>query len=266
MQLNSVRMINRFAPLLLVAALIACDPSANRIKNDNSSDVYLQLGVRYLEMDKLELAKANLLLALKYKSDNAQAYNVMAFLDEKLNQYDQAKKHYETALGLAPEDLGVKNNFGRFLCERGDFEAGMALLSQVSANPLNDKQWMALTNAGRCLLGMKKKQQAESNFKQALQLDKNYAPALSEMQIMAYQNGDFWAAKGYLQRYLGLAPHTPETLWYAAQVELALGNKALANEYKNLLLEKFPLSPEAKKSIGAKEVLTPNNTLKKYGK
>lgn len=232
--------------------LLACG-LVDRGQNGDSGDIHLQLGVRYLSMNKLELAKENLLLALKSNSGNAQAHNALAFLYEKLNQNDSAKQHYETALGLAPDDLGVQNNLGRFLCERGELEAGMALLAQVSSNPLNDRQWLALTNAGRCQLSLGQKQQAENYFKQALQLDNSYAPALSEMQKIAYQNGDFWAEKGYLQRYLSVASHTSETLWFAAFTERALGNRELAREYKTLLLEKFPLSKEAKKIAGLKD-------------
>ncbi len=246
MQHKRLKMISRFTVVLLVAILTACG-STNNTKDD---DIHLQLGVRYLGMNKLEVAKDNLQRALKINPDNAQAHNALAFLYEKLNQYDQAKDHYKTALDLAPDDLGVKNNFGRFLCERGEFVTGMDLLSDASSNPINDRQWLALTNAGRCQLGMGKKQQAESYFKQALQINSSYAAALSEMQKIAYQNGDFWAAKGYLQRYLATESHTAETLWFAAQAERALGNKELAREYKHLLLEKFPLSDEAKKVVG----------------
>jgi type IV pilus assembly protein PilF len=251
-QLDLSEMINRFALVLSVTILVACS-SASSTKSTNSEDVHLQLGVRYLSMNKLELARENLLLALKNNSNNAQAHNALAFLYEKLNQPDKAKEHYETALDLTPDDLSVKNNLGRFLCEQGELQAGMDLLSEASSNPLNDRQWMALTNAGRCQLGMGQKQQAEIYFKQALQLDNAYAPALAEMQKIAYQKGDFWAAKGYLQRYLGVAAHTAETLWFAAQAERAQGNKELAKEYKNLLLEKFPLSNEAKKIAGVKD-------------
>ncbi|TAK62876.1 type IV pilus biogenesis/stability protein PilW [Methylobacter sp.] len=252
MQLEQLKKVNRLALALLVATVGACG-STGGTQSDNPDDIHLQLGVRYLSMNKLELARENLLLALKENSSNAQAHNALAFLYEKLNQFDQAKEHYETALDLKPNDLSVKNNFGRFLCEHGELEEGMALLSETSSNPLNDKQWMALTNAGRCQLSKGQKQLAENYFKQALQLNNAYAPALSEMQKIAYQNGDFWAAKGYLQRYLGVADHTAETLWFAAHAERALGNKELANEYKKLLLEKFPLSNEAKKIGGVKD-------------
>jgi len=244
-------MINRLALVLCVTALVACGSAGT--KSNNAEDVHLQLGVRYLSMNKLELAKENLQLALKKNSGNTQAHNALAFLYEKLNQPDKAKEHYETALALTPDDLGVKNNFGRFLCEHGRFEEGMALLSETSSNPLNDRQWLALTNAGRCGLSMGQKQQAENYFRQALQLNSAYAAALSEMQKIAYEKGDYWASKGFLQRYLGVAAHTAETLWFAAQTERALGNKELAREYKNLLLEKFPLSAEAQKIAAVKD-------------
>jgi type IV pilus assembly protein PilF len=250
-QLKLLKMFNRFALALLVGSLTACGLMGST-KSDNSGDVHLQLGVRYLSMNKLELAKENLLLAINENSGNAQAHNALAYLYEKLNQPDNAKDHYETALNLAPDDLGVQNNLGRFLCEHGELEAGMKLLSEASSNPINDRQWMALTNAGRCQLGMGQKQLAENYFRQALQLNNSYPPALAEMQKIAYEKGDFWAAKGFLQRYLSVAEHTAETLWYAAQAERALGNKELAKQYKSLLLEKFPLSNEAKKIVADK--------------
>ena len=248
MQPDTLKKITRFTVGLLSVGLIACASTGeNSVKSGGSENVHLQLGVRYLSLNKLEIAKENLQQAIKDDSGNTQAHNALAFLYEKLNQIDEAQDHYETALDLAPDDLGVQNNFGRFLCERGEFEDGMALLEKASSNPLNDRQWLALTNAGRCQMAMEQKQKAEAYFRQALQLNNAYAPALLEMQKIAYQNGDFWAAKGNLQRYLGVASHTPETLWFAAQTERALGNNELANEYKNLLLEKFPLSNEAKK-------------------
>jgi type IV pilus assembly protein PilF len=90
-------------------------------------------------------------------------------------------------------------------------------------------------------------------LKQALNQNGNYAPALLEMQKSSYQLGDYRAAQDYLQRYLGQESHTPATLWIAIQTEQALGNNSLANEYRNLLLDKFPMSNEAKQVSGIRE-------------
>lgn len=236
--------MKQLSVLLLSSVLIACATSSG---NREASDNYYQLGVRYLNMNKIELAKGNLERSLEKDSSNAQAHNALAFLYEKINQYEAAEDQYEKALNLAPDDLGALNNFGRFLCEHGKQERGMALLTQAISAPLNDKPWMALTNAGRCQLEMKNRQAAEDYFRQALQLNPVYAPALQEMQKISYQKSDFWAAKGYLERYLGVAEHNSESLWLAMQTERALGNEKMAEKYRIRLLEKFPLSDEAKK-------------------
>jgi type IV pilus assembly protein PilF len=233
--------------LLLAVVLTSCASSTvNGSKSEDAASIYLQLGVRYMDLNKLEIAKENLQLALKKDPNNPQVHNALAFLYEKLNDYDKAKDQYEMALDESPNDWSVQNNFGRFLCDRGEYEEGMALLTQAITTQLNDRQWLALTNAGRCQLAMKQKQSAKAYFKQALILNSTYAPALLEMQKVSYQTGEFWVAKAYLQRYLGVAPHTSGTLWYGMQTERALGNAELAKEYQNLLMEKFPLSDEAK--------------------
>jgi type IV pilus assembly protein PilF len=236
--------------LLLAAVLTSCASSTgNSAKDEDLANIHLQLGVRYMDLNKLEVAKENLQLALKKDPDNAQVHNAFAFLYEKLNEYDKAKVYYEKALDVSPDDWSVQNNFGRFLCDRGEYEQGMALLTQAISTQLNDRQWLALTNAGRCQLAMKQKQSAKAYFKQALILNNSYPPALLEMQKLSYQSGEYWAAKGYLQRYLSVADHTSGTLWFGMQTERALGNAALAKEYQNLLLEKFPLSDEAKQIL-----------------
>lgn len=244
MQLNLIINNRLISSLLLAVLLTSC--ATNNSKDEDSASVYLQLGVRYLDLNKLETAKENLQLALEKEPNNPQVHNALAFLYEKLNDYDQAQDHYKKALDKVPDDWGVQNNFGRFLCERGDHEQGMALLMKAISTQLNDRQWLALTNAGRCQLAMNKKQSAKAYFKQALMLNDAYAPALLEMQKISYQNGEYWVAKSYLQRYLSVASHTSGTLLFAVYTERALGNAELAKEYQNLLLDKFPLSDEAK--------------------
>ena len=248
MQPDISKKINRLTCGVLIAVVLSSCASSTvkSTKNDDSASIYLQLGVRYMDLNKLEVAKENLQLALKKDPDNAQVLNAFAFLYEKLNDYDKAKDHYEMALDASPNDWSVQNNFGRFLCDRGEYEEGMALLTQAITTQLNDRQWLALTNAGRCQLAMKQKQSAKAYFKQALILNSTYAPALLEMQKVSYQTGEFWVAKAYLQRYLSVASHTSGTLWFGMQTERALGNAELAKEYQNLLMEKFPLSDEAK--------------------
>jgi type IV pilus assembly protein PilF len=242
-------MMTRCAFVLLAISLSACSWFSNSSAG-KPTDTYLQLGIRYMDLNKLELAKENLLKALEKESDNARAHSALAVLYEKINHFDQAKQHYDAALSISPDDIGIQNNYGKFLCDRRQFDRGLVLLTQATSNLLNDRPWMALTNAARCHLGMGQRPQAVTLLKQALDMNGQYSAALFEMQKISYQLGDYKAAEDYLQRYLGEANHTAETLWLGIQTEQALGNMSLANEYRNLLLDKFPLSNEAKQVSG----------------
>lgn len=240
-----------YLPLVALAALLTAACSmlgiSSSTKNKEIAETHLQLGARYMSMNKLDIAKDNLLQAISADPSNAQAHNALAFLYEKLNRMDDAEDEYETAESLASDDFGIQNNYGRFLCERGETEKAMSLLTAAGSNPINDRSWLALTNAGRCLLSAGDKQKAEAYFRQALEVKNNYGPALSAMQKISYEKGDLWAAKGFYERFASVAAPTAETLFIAVHTEKALGNIASAKEYRNLLLEKFPISNEAAK-------------------
>lgn len=244
--------ISLLSIVLLLVLLPACSSTGKQSTEEEIADVQLQLGVRYLAMEKLRLAKDHLEKAVNIDPDNAEAHNALAFLYEKIQSLLEAREHYESALDLSPEDTGVLNNFGRFLCEQGEYETGISYLQQAATNPLNSRQWLALTNAGRCEVGQDNLETAEAYFRQALQQDPTYAPALLEMQKLSYKKGDYWSAKGFLGRYLGVAKHTAESLWYGYQSERALGHRESAMEYKKSILEKFPLSDEAQQIKSAR--------------
>ena len=197
---------------LCICFLTACATTDDtKSVEGNAANVYLQLGVRYLNLNKLEIAKENLQHAIRLDSKNAQAFNALAFLDEKINKIDDARTHYQTAIALTPDDLGVKNNYGRFLCEQSETENGMALLIAAATDGLNERPWLAMTNLGRCYMKLAKYQEAETYFEQALQLNQNYAPALLEMQKVNYHQGNFSEARVYLNRYAQASEHTPES-------------------------------------------------------
>lgn len=241
-------MFNLILSTALLLTLTACATTdEQKAVETNAAEIYFQLGVRYLNLNKLEVAKENLQKAIELDAKNAPAHNALAFLDEKLGKIEDARTHYSTAIALAPDDLGVKNNYGRFLCEQGEAEKGMALLTQATNDKLNERPWLAMTNLGRCYMQQAQYQEAETYFEQALQLNASYSPALLEMQKVNYQQGNFSAAKVYLNRYAQTAEPTPESLFIAAQIEGASGNPAMAKHYQTLLLTKFPLSPEAKR-------------------
>ncbi|MCK4842161.1 MAG: type IV pilus biogenesis/stability protein PilW [Methylococcales bacterium] len=229
------------------ACVVTSYGSRDKLTEEEKADLYLQMGVRYMELNMLKTSKQRLEKALDIDSDNADVHNALGALHERLGQFEIAGDYYEYALKKSRDNASIKNNYGQFLCERkGDYTGGMVLLNEALALPLNNKKWIALTNKGRCQLKSAKKKLAEPNFRRALRLNRNYLPALLEMQKISYQTRKYMSAQAFLQRYIALAEHNPETLWYAVQTERALGNKELTEQYREMLFSLFPESKEAK--------------------
>jgi len=166
-------------------------------------------------------------------------------LNERLQQNNVARSHFEKAMELSPENASIKNNYGRFLCTTGHYREGLELLQQAVTMPLNNRKWFALTNIGLCDLKQRELKKAEQAFRKALQENSGYSPALLEMQKISYQSRKYMSARAFLERYLAVAKHTAETLWVGFQTERALGNKTLAEQYRQQLLVLFPASKQA---------------------
>ena len=215
------------------------------MSSSDKAQLNLQMGVRYMEMGMLDVAKEKLEQAANQDSGNPDVQNALAVFYERTKNYEDALDHYESALRQDPDNFVTQNNLGHFLCERGEYAKGMKLLQDALDSPMNNRSWLALTNMGVCLVRQKDGSKAEGYFRQALQTNPEYAPALQEMQKISYHAQQFMSARAFLERYLAVNKHTAETLWFAFQTERALGNAQAADDYKQQLLTLFPASKEA---------------------
>jgi type IV pilus assembly protein PilF len=236
---------------LALISLSACisDSPSHDVSSEEKAVTYLEMGVRYMEIGDLKVAKENLEKALYWDSSNAEVQDAIAVLYEKIQEPQNASQHYQAALRIDPENPQLQNNYGRFLCDQGQIDDGLNYLEAAVNKPLNNRKWFALTNAGRCLLKQGDKRKAESYFRLALQLQDDYAPALLEMLKMTYRNGQYLSAKAFFQRYQGLiSGYSAELLWYGMQIERALEHRTLAEQYRRRLLNDFPTSEEANRA------------------
>ncbi len=230
---------------LLGACALLPDFDNAGMNREEKAKLHLKMGVQYMDLGMLDVAKEKLDAAANFDSSNPEIQNALAVFYERTKDFEEASDHYRSALSKDPDNFSTKNNFGRLLCERGDYDKGMSLLQEALDSPMNTHTWLALTNIGVCLIKQNDNLKGEGYFRQALQGNPEYAPALQEMQKISYNHQQFMSARAFLERYLSVAKHTPETLWFAFQTERALGNGEAADEYKEQLLNSFPASKEA---------------------
>lgn len=232
--------------LALLTLLSACSSDGPRRAEEGAkaSDVFVRKGVRYMDDGRLDLALKDFDRALEFDSDNSEAHNAMAVLQERLNNPDEARKHYKRAVSLNEANYAALNNYSKFLCLHGEQEEGIDLLRGVLNSNLYGLPWVAQTNLGICYKSASQMAEAEQAFRQAIDRQPGFSPALLELAQISFASQDYMKARAFLQRYTGGAPHSAETLWLAVRIEEALGNERARHDYLQQLRSRFPNAPE----------------------
>lgn len=249
MQFSKILLV--FLSALLIFACSQKTPAPKKLSKSEKAKVYRNLGIRYYKLGKLNIAKKKLNKALQIDPRQAQTHNALAVLYGSLKQKNKARGYFESAIALAPDDAKVKNNYGRFLCEQGEFQNALNYLQSAANDPAHQIQWQVLTNLGHCELLQGHKHKAKLNFKKALLRNPRHAPALLEMSKIYYSEGKYMSARAFLERFFSASGRFQpvDSLDLGYHIETALGAEKKAEQYRISVLRQFPDSPQAEKIL-----------------
>lgn len=232
---------------LLIPLLSACVAVDNRPSDlEKASAINVQLGIGYLQQNKLELANEKLLKALDFNPKSAAAHNAYAILQDRLQVKDKAAYHYKKATLLDPKDSLAANNYGAFLCRNGQEAESEAYFLRALKNPLYKTPEFAYTNAALCLIKIGKRERAIDYLRKALAANSNFAVALVTMGKVAFEDQNYKNAKLYIDRYHLVAKPSAKSLWLSIRAELELNKNQNVNELSDILQTNFPDSDEYK--------------------
>ena len=204
-----------------------------------------QLGVEYLRKGEYETSLEKLKKALDYDPNYSDAHDVIAVLYESVGKYDLAEEHFKRGLKLNPDNAGGHNNYGRFLCKMKRYKDAEQEFLVAANNAFYVSPELPLVNAGLCLETLPDMQKAEMYYRQALEKDPAFGPALLQMARLSLDSENYLSARGYLQRYQHSTPHTAESLWLGVQTEYALGDHKAWGNYALQLKNNFPGSRQS---------------------
>jgi len=241
--------------LLLVMTMAGCasieEYKSEEAKKERLVETQVQLGVGYYEQGNYEVALEKLEKAVEVKPDYGPAHSALALVYDKIQKYDLADKEFRRAIDLLPENGGIYNNYGVFLCSRSrPAEAEKYFLKAVKI-PLYPTPELAYENAGACAMHIPDVKKAESYFARALDLNPQLPTALIDMAEIRFEQKNFLSSRGFLQRYEAVSPHTAESLWLGIQIERKLGDKNAESNYKKQLQSKFPKSEQFKMMLNS---------------
>lgn len=219
--------------------------------NSDAAGLNYELGRRYYQNGKYELARDRLLLSIKFDAKNEVAHSMLGLTYEALGNLRLARASYEEAARVGPRNFDMKNTYAVFLCRQRDFVAAEREFTQAASHPENDNAEVTLTNAGVCMVQKPDLDAAEGLFRQALDRRANYGEALLQLCLLKFRQEDYLAARAFLQRFMSTSKSSAGVLYLGAQIEQKLGDERARKQYEDQLLREFPTSPEARKVLEA---------------
>ena len=247
------------SPLWIVVALaLLCGCAHTSTKRPVSSDdkrkiaeLNTQIAIQHMRERDFELALKKLEKAIDADPGYADAYNASGIVYSQLGETEKAEENFRRSLRIDGDNPLTLNNYGQFLCRRGDHEKGEEMFLAATANPLYRNPGVAFSNAGTCALAANDVPKAEKYFRKALEKDPRIAAALLSMAKITFDSDRFLPARAYLQRYSEVAPQTAASLWLGVRVERELGDRDAEASYALALEKNFPDSEEVRQLFNA---------------
>ena len=232
---------------LMVAGCVAGGGAAERkelTRAETAAAYNLQLGVAYLQQDKLALAREKLERALKQNPRDPNVHAANALLAEKLNDLDGADRHYRNASRMASDDPDISNNYAVFLCRTGRVDEGVKRFVAVAKNRLYRSPEGAYTNAGVCLREAKRFEEASEYFARALAVLPSHAEAAYQLADLDMQRGMLVEARNGIDRFLATYRPTADMLLLAVQIARAQNDRGAEERFARRLRVEFPDSDQ----------------------
>ena len=251
---STSRPLGALLPLLLVCMLSACVTSTKdggKPLKEESQEVQaakynIQLGTAYLQQGNYALAREKLERALKQNPKDPDVHTSLGLLYDRTGDVKGADKHFKEALRLAPDNPGLSNNYAVYLCKNGRVDEGVERFTAVANNKYYRTPEVALTNAGVCLLGAKRLDEAEKRFAGAIRARPNYSDATVQLANVHLERNQVTEARKVVDTYLNAFKPQADVLYSGVLVARAAKDRMSEEKYSRALRLDFPDSPQAR--------------------
>lgn len=214
-------------------------------ENRQAAEVNTELAAGYMRRGELKVAMEKIKRAIRFDDGYAPAHHVHALLLQRLGQMDEAGDAFARAMRLDGDNSDLANNYGGFLCARGEYDRAQAMFRRAYEDPLYETPEYALVNSGRCYQQAGDQARALAQFRRALDEGASQPAALLGLAQALLETGEADEAAEAMRRYESRHRHTPRSLAVAIAIDRAVGDQQALKNHRLILRGRFPDSPEA---------------------
>ena len=234
------------AALALLVAAPALAQGSSPDPLEEAGRINARLAMEYLKRDQLQIAREKIDKALTQNPRDVSVQLSAGLVYERLHEPGDAEKHFRQAVRVAPESPEAQNALGAFLCRNKQQSKGEEMFLKAATNPVYRTPFVAYTNAGVCARSAGNLERAERYLRQALAENAEYPETFAQLAGVLHERGSHLQARAFVERYLAVAPATPNMLLLGHNIELALKDAKAAAGFRERLTKEFPDSEQAR--------------------
>ncbi len=204
--LRRLRPIRTLLPVVLAFGVAACE-------DQNASIEALQKANAYRQSGELMAAVIELRSALQNDPDSAEAHFLMGAIHaEDVGDGDSAQNALLRARELGVDEKKLKAPFALTWILKRDFVKALTEIGDPESLPAGQMAYFHVLR-GRAYMGLKDFSKADTAFKDALQVQPDYVPALAGLGQSALRNNkNYERVNEFLNKALAVNPNSREAL------------------------------------------------------
>ena len=214
--------------------------------------VHTELASEYFSRTQYGVALEELNEAIKADPNYGPAYGLSGLVYMELREDALAVKNFEQALRIDPTNSDANNNYGWYLCNRGQEANSIKYFLAAQKNPLYATPERSFLNAGICSRKMGDEVAAEGYLRKALGQQPDLQQALYQLSDLNYKRNNLAESRAYMKRLMQNANPNAEYLWLGVRIERKLGNRDVERGYAEQLRRRFPNANETQAMLAGR--------------
>lgn len=177
-----------------------------------TAKINAQLGIAYLEQQRIFLAKKKLLLALKQDPTIPEPWYSMAYYYETTGNTKEADEYYQKAIEVSKGRGDAENNYGTFLCRTGKYKEAVNhfVIAAKDSEYLTPAD--AYENAGLCASRIAGDNHAAEYFNKAIANDPERPVSWMALAELHFKKGDYKTAQRDLKQFSLISSPTERSM------------------------------------------------------
>lgn len=135
---------------LVVLMLAGCSAGVGTKESQTMAESQLELGVAYMEQERLDLARVHLEKALSTAPSRAEVHYALALLHLREENAELSEHHFRRSLERSTPYPEAQNGYGVLLCRLGRIDEALGYFQMAVTNPAYGTPEIANRNREIC--------------------------------------------------------------------------------------------------------------------